>query len=239
MVMNETAAYLKTYYQSADEFAASCSITTDVLAGLLGEQLIPAPSYTVTDPNMLISQAFGELAVEGATPGQYFHPANATWVKLALDARENYRAQEAHLLLKNRFTANFGAALAEMDKDIFRLRDAFTDTGEIVADGLKARLDGAWEAFVNGVFSLCVADPSTEKSIARKEILQEALTEFSENTSVADVSAETRQHVLELIDSYAEAAMPFAPPEYPGSSRKRLVEDLRKAIVESCKQEVN
>lgn len=31
----------------------------------------------------------------------------------------------------------------------------------------------------------------------------------------------------ELIDAYAAAAMPFSPIEYPRSSRKRLVENLR------------
>jgi hypothetical protein len=118
----------------------------------------------------------------------------------------------------------------ELDKTTFRLPDSFTDTGQVITEGLNARTESAWTAFLGGIFSLCVADPSSEKSIARKEVLQEALTQLSGNGSRTDFSAEDKLHVLHLIDQYAHAAMPFSPPEYPRSSRKRLVEDLREKL---------
>jgi hypothetical protein len=38
------------------------------------------------------------------------------------------------------------------------------------------------------------------------------------------------ERALALIEAYASASMPFSPVEYPLSSRKRLVDDLRSII---------
>lgn len=225
--MHSLDSYLKHHYQTADQLAAACSISVDELAALVREQLVPEPSYTVLRSDTLVSQAFGELSVQGATPGQYFHPGNAAWVALALEAKARLGSAAAQLELKERFRNNFAVALQEIDKTLFRLQDSFSDTGDVLVDGLAARTESAWGYFLKGVFSLCVADPSSEKSIAYKEVLQEALTELTDGGSRDDLSPDGRQFVLKLIDQYAEAAMPFSPPEYPNSSRKRLVEDLR------------
>ena len=225
--MNNLEDYLKRNYQTTDQLAAVCSISADELAMLVREQLVPAASYTVVDCDRFISQAFGELEAQGAVPGQYFHPGNAAWITLALETRRRVGPNKAHDELKERFKNNFAAALKELDQTTFRLADSFTDSGQVLSEGLGTRTESAWDSFLKGVFSLCVADPSSERSIARKEILQEALTEQADEKSRADFSADDRRRILELIDQYAQAAMPFSPPEYPRSSRKRLVEDLR------------
>lgn len=227
--MNDIEAYLNRYYRTADQLAGVCSISTEELAGLVSERLVPEPSYTAAD-GVLISQAFGEFEAPELRPEQYFHPGNAAWVALACEAKKKAGAQQAHLELKKRFKHNFSAALEELDKTTLRLPDSFTDAGQVIPDGLDARAEDAWHYFLKGVFSLCVADPSSERSIALKEILQEALTRLSENGSRADFSPEERHRVLDLIDRYAKAAMPFSPLEYPRSSRKRLVEDLREKL---------
>lgn len=230
MTMNDLDIYLKHNYKNAEQFAAACSISPDELANLVHEKLVPEPSYTVTDGGEFISQAFGKFQASGSTAGQYFHPGNTVWVAHAIEVRKKVGALQARRELKERFKSNFAAALMELDKTIFRLRDTFTDTGQVIPEGLDARTESAWIAFLGGIFGLCVADPSSEKSIARKEILQEALTQLSGNGSNANFSAEDRRQVLHLIDQYAHAAMPFSPLEYPRSSRKRLVEDLRKKL---------
>lgn len=84
-----------------------------------------------------------------------------------------------------------------------------------------------WEHFLQGTFGLCVANPLSEEAIAWKEVLQEKLTTLSDNGARAVFSAPKAQAMLELIDAYAQSAMPFSPVEYSVSSRKRLVEDLR------------
>ena len=81
--------------------------------------------------------------------------------------------------------------------------------------------------FFNGTFGLCVADPSSGAGIAEKELLQERLVELTGNGSRVADTADENHKLLALIDAYARSSMPFSPAEYPRSSRKRLVDDLR------------
>ena len=61
-------------------------------------------------------------------------------------------------------------------------------------------------------------------------MLQEKLAVLSDNGKKLLFSAAEARDLLQLIDAYAQSAMPFSPVEYPISSRKRLVEDLRARI---------
>jgi uncharacterized protein YdbL (DUF1318 family) len=228
--MGDLNAYLERHYLTAEQLAANCSISTSELASLVAEKLVPHASYTVDRGDTLVSQAFGKLLVRNAAPGQYYHPGNAHWIKLALEETSRSGPQGAHRELKKRFKGQYAAALRELNDSTFRLPDSFTDDGEEISASVDLRTEAAWNYFVDGVFSLCVADPSTEESIALKEILQEALVDLTDDGSRADYSAEEKRRILSLIDRYALAAMPFSPVEYPLSSRKRLVEDLRRKL---------
>jgi hypothetical protein len=110
------------------------------------------------------------------------------------------------------------------------MSDAFDDDGNALETGLRARLDSAWEHFLHGTFGLCVADPGSVASIARKEVLQERLSAISNNGSRRSFDANEIPSLRALIDAYAAASMPFSPIEYPHSSRKRLVDDLREIL---------
>ena len=74
---------------------------------------------------------------------------------------------------------------------------------------------------------MCVANPVSAAAIAHEEVLQEKLTQSSDNGSKTMFSPQLAQATHALIDAYAAASMPFSPIEYASSSRKRLVEDLR------------
>ncbi len=219
-------AYLQRHYIGAEQLARACSIAADELHSLVDEGLAPQASYRVSTAGVLVSQAFGEFQAPGVTPGDYFHPGHAHWVLLASDLKHQAGAQRASEALRQCFKRNFIAALAEFDRTIFRLPDSFTDAGQAIPDGLDARAMNAWRAFIKGVYGLCVADPSSERSIARKEVLQEALGQLSGRVSEPSLHAEDKQRLRALITEYAEVCMPFSPLEYPRSSRKRLVEDL-------------
>ena len=228
--MGDLNTYLECHYLTAEQLAANCSISTSELASLVAEKLVPHPSYTVNQGDTLVSQAFGELVVRNAAPGQYFHPGNSHWIKLALEETSRSGLLRAHRELKKQFKSRYAAALRELNDSTFRLPDSFTDDGEEIATAVELRTEAAWNYLIDGVFSLCVADPSSEESIARKEVLQEALIGLTDDGSRADYSAEEKRRILGLIDRYALAAMPFSPVEYPLSSRKRLVEDLRRKL---------
>ncbi len=142
--MHDTDSYLKTNYLTASQFAAECSISGSDLAAMINALLIPQPSYVVTQNDKLISQAFGELRAQGTSPGQYFHPGNATWVAIARELVCDIRASEAQQVLKRQFVANFTIALEELNTSMLRLPDSFTSSGHPIPSGLARRTEAAW-----------------------------------------------------------------------------------------------
>lgn len=229
--MNDLDCYLSQYFLNSEQLATACGLSSDGLSRLVEDELIPAPSYVVSESSVISSFVFGRMEAKGSTDGRYFHPSTSVWVNKAISAISEFGQAGARIELKRQFAGNLKAALAEFDKSIWRLRDAFTDDGAVMEEGLQARIDSIWEHFLKGTFGLCVAKPDSERAIAHKEILQEKLTELSENGKRESFSEIEAPELLALIDDFAEAAMPFSPVEYPKSSRKRLVENLRARIL--------
>lgn len=222
--------YLAKHYLNEAQLATASAIRVDELNALILGQLVPAPSYVVTDTGTVCSFVFGEMAAPGSTPGRYFHPSQAVWIALARHAIANGPAHDAAARLQVLFAVKFASALATLNLTTWRLHDCFDDDGAPIADGLRIRTDSAWQYFLNGTFGLCVANPISEAHIAYKEVLQEKLAQQSENGAKTVFSPQQASAMHELIDAYAAAAMPFSPVEYGLSSRKRLVEDLRANI---------
>ncbi|HET9679906.1 MAG TPA: DUF6058 family natural product biosynthesis protein, partial [Gammaproteobacteria bacterium] len=167
--MSELDDYLKQHYLNAEQFASLCGTSVDKLNNLIEGKRVPAPSYVVTPDSIVRSAVFGEMPTPGSIPGAYFHPKNCVWVQQAI-------VMEGAQALKENFTLGFASALAALNKNTWQLSDSFADNGDPIPDGLEARTEAAWQHFLNGTFGLCVADPSSARSIARKEVLQEKLT---------------------------------------------------------------
>lgn len=226
--MYELSTYLSRHYLNEVQLSSTAAISLDVLNILIEAQLVPAPAYVVSKHGSVRSFVFGEMAAPGAPAGRYFHPAQVHWIVVARDALASGRAlHDVQTYLKEQFTARYAAALADLNLSTWRLPDSFDIHGAPVADGLRKRTDNAWTYFLNGTFSLCVANPVSEAQIAYKEVLQEKLSDQSENGSKTAFTRQEASELAALIDAYAAAAMPFSPVEYALSSRKRLVEDLR------------
>ena len=227
--MTELDTYLAQHYLDETQLAAAAAMTMADIDALIQARLVPAPAYVVDDGGNLCSFVFGAMAAPGARAGRYFPPSQLAWIAVARHAlAEGADTAPAHL--QAQFTARYGAALAALNLTTWRLRDSFDDSGVPIAEGLRARSDSAWAYFLNGTFSLCVANPMSEAHIAWKEVLQEKLAQQSVNGSKTLLPPAQAQQMHALIDAYAAAAMPFSPIEYALSSRKRLVEDLRANI---------
>jgi hypothetical protein len=229
--MNALDRYLNDYFFNAEQLASSCGITAAELAQLIDEQLVPAASYVVSASSLVRSYVFGAMTAEGSTDGAYFHPSTSVWVAQALRVIAQSGRAEARAVVQRQFTENLARALAELDRSTWRLHDAFADDGTVREAALAARIALIWEHFLMGTFGLCVANPDSERAIARKEILQEKLSALTDNGKRERFTADEALGMLALIDAFAESAMPFSPIEYPISSRKRLVEDLRARLL--------
>lgn len=224
--MSELDSYLAQYFLKPKEMAAACHLSHDAFLELVKDRLVPGPSYVVTRTSRLKSFVFGEMAAGYAQDGEYFHPATASWARRAQEVIAEVGRERAYEVLRRQFDQNFRAALAELDATTWRMADSFADDGTVLEEGMRKRLDSAWTHFLQGTFGLCVANPISEQAIARKEVLQEKLTALSANGARTDFAPGEVPAMLELIDAFAQSAMPFSPVEFPLSSRKRLVDDL-------------
>ncbi|MBA5608141.1 hypothetical protein H3H36_22585 [Duganella sp. FT3S] len=228
--MSELDVYLSQYFFDTEQMANASQLPVVQFLALVREGLVPGPAYVVTNGATLKSYVFGELPTGGAKDGSYFHPATTVWVERALQTIAKVGREQAGVALRARFAEQMQSALAELNGSTWRLPDCFADDGSVIAEGIAKRMQSIWAHFLHGTFGLCVADPVSEAAIARKEVLQEKLTVLSANGTRFVYSADEALVMLDLIDAFAESAMPFSPVEYPVSSRKRLVDDLAARI---------
>lgn len=235
--MMSTQDYLDQYYLHHTRFAECCGLRVADIEQLMTAQLIPAPSYTVSDIGQCRSVVFGELGDPNLglelKSGTYFHPALVAWTKYAFNILSKHGDEQAKRIVNARFYEEFTLALAIENHGTYRLPDCFDDAGIAIPAGIEQRINTNWQHFVNGVFSLCVAKPDSIANIVHKEILQEKLTALSGNGKRTNYKGENLSALHQLIDDYANSAMPFSPIEFPKSSRKRLVDDVRKALLDA------
>lgn len=205
--------YLQKHFVDKPAFASLVGITVERLDELMAHKAIPEPTYTC-DGSSVRSAAFGTIETEESLSGEYFRPECARWAKIADQAAPG-KEREAVL---SELTAELEAGLRTYFKD---------------PEAIEGKVKNFIQYFLNGTFGLCAADPSTGTGIARKEILQERLTELTENGSNPSPAGIPKSELLQLIDDYAISAMPFSPAEYARSSRKRLVDDLRPLVAQT------
>lgn len=232
--MNSTQAYLDQHYLNQIQFAELCELRPQDITQLVSTQLIPAPSYVVSSPDQCLSVVFGQLSdlhwISTLKMGAYFHPAASQWTTYAFTTLLRHGEEHAKQIVNARFAEEFAQALVIEHVQTYRLPDCFDHAGTPNALGIQARIQTNWQYFLNGVFSLCVAEPDNIANIVHKEIVQEKLAALSDNGKRLHYDIEERASLLELIEEYATIAMPFSPLEYPKSSRKRLVDDVLKIL---------
>lgn len=207
----QLSAYLQRYFVDKPTFATQCGITMERLDELLSLGAIPAATYSC-DGRSIHSAVFGAIATEEPLEGDFFRPECTVWAKLADQAMPGHERE---------------TVLAEFENQLRVGLSTYLNDGAMIEDWIRDFIP----SFLDGTFGLCVANPSKGACIARKEFLQDRLTELTANGSNPAPEGISSGALLQLIDDYA-AAMPFSPAEYARSSRKRLVDDLRSRVAE-------
>lgn len=205
--------YLRTHFVLKQKFIELAGISLERLDQLIEAGAVPCATYK-SNGRSIESHVFGEIEGHDSSPGEYFRPECVRWIKIANQAAEGLERSSV------------------LDTLTQELSAALTSYG-LSPTAIQTRVHDYIPYFLDGTFGLCVADPSTGAGIARKETLQEKLTEITDNGSNPSPAGMTRDELLQLIDDYAASSMPFSPAEYPRSSRKRLVDDLRPAVAKA------
>lgn len=227
-MIEEARDYLEDRFVPRAMFCEIAEVDEREFARQLDGHLVPSPSYTVAG-NMLRSAAFGDLGLTDAADGEYFPPDAQAWVRKASELTAANREQ-ATQAMRQAFVEELTVALSEWNRNQWRLPDSFDDAGFGIQAGLDGRQNGFWQAHLAGIFGVCVARSASIEAIVEKELLQERLAAITANGTRRDYDDEDRCVVTALVDRYERASMPFSPPEYPRSSRKRLVEDVRRLL---------
>lgn len=207
------ALYLEQHFVNKPAFAAMCGISAEALTELIDAGLVPRATYIVRGTT-LVSAVFGAMAPVDAQEGEYFRPQCKRWVRIALGQEPDSQGVTPGEVLRR-----------ELCAEMPRLNPGFS------AADVAERVEKYLPYFFDGMFGLCVSDPSNGAAIARKEILQERLVALTDNGANPSPDSISKADLLRLIDGYARSAMPFSPVEYARSSRKRLVDDLRSKLV--------
>lgn len=202
--------YLRKHFVDKPAFASLAGISIARLDQLIAANSIPRATYTC-DGTSIRSAVFGDTPIDEPITGEYFRPECVRWVRIADQAPAG---------------AERSAVLAALTSEFRTALENHCETPAAIA----ARIEGFLPYFFDGTFALCAADPSTGSGIARKELLQEKLIALTANGSLSSPAGISREALLALIDDYADSAMPFSPAEYARSSRKRLVDDLRRSL---------
>ncbi|HEX2082901.1 MAG TPA: DUF6058 family natural product biosynthesis protein [Xanthomonadaceae bacterium] len=219
-----TQAYLARDFLAQDQLAAAAGIPEPDLSELVDRGLMPSPSYRV-EGDTLVSAAFGAIPCAGLMSGHYFHGEMIQWLRLALDTVAAHDAAEAQASLRSQFQRQAATEIALLHRDGLRLAECFDDSGAAL-DGLRQRLDDHWQAHMAGIFGVCVRHPGSVAAIVLKETLQTVISRSSDDGKHLPSEPKARMALRSLIERYAEACAPFAPVEYPLSSRRRYLEDV-------------
>ena len=206
--------YLESRFVDKPAFAALAGVSVQRLDQLIELGAIPTATY-ICDGTSIRSAAFGLMDAGENISGEYFRPECIRWTRIAHQASAGSERAAVELQL------------------VTELRDALTESGVFDSSDqavVEAKIEDYLPSFFDGTFGLCVADPATGVGIVQKETLQERLTTLTENGANAQPAHLSKSELLDLIDLYAAAAMPFSPAEYSRSSRKRLVDDLRPRV---------
>lgn len=224
-----TQAYLDAHFLRAGDMAEATGIAPERLRELVDAGLVPAPSYVVSDSE-LVSAAFGPLPCTGLAAGAYMHREMQGWIDAALEALREHGDNGASAALRESFTTSMHAALLVLHREEIQPLEVF-DAGSTAGDAaLDALIASHWQAHLKGIFGVCVRHPGDIATIASKETAQALLGRLTDSGTRQGYSAGETAALRGLIARYAEACSPFAPPEYPRSSRKRYVEDLPKQL---------
>jgi hypothetical protein len=155
-----------------------------------------------------------------------------TWIIRARRAIAGTGRMNAGYRLKKYFVENLQGALAECNRTVWPLPDAFTPAGAVIPEGLRIRTEATWEHFLQGTYGLCVANAVSERAIARQQVLEEKLLALTEDGMREHYTATQAHDVLIVLEQYTEASMPFSPIDEGETSRKRLVAALRLRITQ-------
>jgi hypothetical protein len=202
--------YLNRYFLTREQLLARTGMAGARLDELQQLGMMPRPSYRLR-LDLVCDSFFGRhdegLAVDWYAQGY------AAWAGLleALDGPDQaYRE----------FAGRYRRRLAQLAKD-----QLFTEAQEL-AD--EAHIGAEWRHFLDGTYGLCTRSGLPE-DIAAKEAAIVRIRALTAPGAPRGLDEGERRRLAAAVDLLELASAPFAPHELARSSRRRYVDEVRKA----------
>lgn len=201
--------YLNDYFHTGGELLAAAGIDAAGLARLQQRRMVPRASYRLRI-DVACNSVFGPHTEQDEV--EYYARGCASWIG---DVRALAGEEDAF----GHFARLYRSRLER------RANEGMVTDLSALNGGIEVHLRAEWDHFLNGTYGLCTKS-GLPADIADKELAIAIIEGIS-----ASVQALTRAETVYLsriVDMLDTASALFAPHEVARSSRRRLIDEVRK-----------
>jgi hypothetical protein len=218
--------YLAENFVSLERLAENAGVTPDRVLELVHARCVPRHSYELKRTVVISSFVSGDTPVLEGAVRRFYAPALAHWIRVAEAPAARLPLDAVAARMRATFRADYRRALLELDRHGAELMECCTPEGTLDEGRFATAFDEVWTHWLEGTYGLCVRSPLSAKDVLRKELAVARLARLTLDGKKQIFTSDERAAVLRAVAEYDAAAMPFAPHDYPRSSRKRLVDDV-------------
>ena len=199
--------YLQANFLTVEELLDQTGIDLDRLRELQQKECMPACSYRLSNAIVCKSPI---KTFDKETETEYYARGYKTWLSCV-----SFHADSMHSFQE------FGSRYMEQVKLL--LQDELRNYAVPWLSAPTEYLQMEWNHFLAGTYGVCTRNGLPEQ-IATKEL---AAARVSEIVSCENLEQDTKAELQSVVDLLDSACSDFAPHELAGSSRQRLIDDVR------------
>lgn len=200
--------YLDTNFLTRRQLLEISQVTEDQLQQWIDLSLAPRGSYRL-DLSLSCDSYFG--LHEGSESIEYFAKGTVAWLGFLQGIASPGDAFVA-------FERRYKARLASLRTSGFH-----SDSPKL-NEGIEAHIASEWGHFLDGVYGFCTRSGLPE-DIAAKELAIVIVQDLIERSDLTERELDDLKEAVDLLDTVSAG---FAPHEREQSSRRRLVDDVRR-----------
>ncbi|MBZ0113416.1 MAG: hypothetical protein K8J08_13215 [Thermoanaerobaculia bacterium] len=204
----ELLNYLDANFLTRRQLLEISQTTEEQLQKWIELSIAPRSSYRL-DLSVSCDSYFGDH--QGSESVEYFAKGTLSWLGFL---REIASPGDAFLAFERRYKARLDNLRAS----------GFRSDSPKLNEGIEAHIASEWGHFLDGVYGLCTRSGLPE-DIAAKEFAVVITQELIERSDLTERELEDLAAAVDLLDA---ASADFAPHEREQSSRRRLVDDVRR-----------
>lgn len=210
----ELITYLNENFYTQPVLLNYAKMTENELAFYQQQRVMPKCSYKLK-VNLSCDSFFGPYTETQNI--EYYAKGYVSWLSLA-------RTLKSPKVLYSHFADRYKEEIAVLKTK------GHTSTSAKISTEIDAHIQQEWQHFLDGVYGLCTATGLPE-DIAAKEF---AILEINELSSFSELSDEQTIKLARAVNLLDSTSSLFAPHERPGSSRHRLIDEIRRKYQLQC-----